>query len=40
MRLAVIGAGGMGTFHARSLMALPNVEIVAVADVQRPRRAR
>jgi len=34
MRLAVIGAGGMGTFHARSLMALPNVEIVAVADVR------
>jgi myo-inositol 2-dehydrogenase/D-chiro-inositol 1-dehydrogenase len=34
MRLAIIGAGGMGTFHARSLMALPNAEIVAVADVR------
>jgi len=34
MRLAIIGAGGMGTFHARSLVALPNAEIVAVADVR------
>ncbi len=32
MRLAIIGAGGMGSFHARSLAALPDVEIVAVAD--------
>jgi myo-inositol 2-dehydrogenase/D-chiro-inositol 1-dehydrogenase len=32
MRLAIIGAGGMGSFHARSLAALPGVEIVAIAD--------
>lgn len=32
MRLAIVGAGGMGSFHARSLAALPAVEIVAVAD--------
>ena len=32
MRLAIVGAGGMGSFHARSLAALPGVEIVAVAD--------
>jgi myo-inositol 2-dehydrogenase / D-chiro-inositol 1-dehydrogenase len=31
-RIAVIGAGGMGSFHAESLAALPGVEIVAVAD--------
>jgi myo-inositol 2-dehydrogenase/D-chiro-inositol 1-dehydrogenase len=34
MKLAIIGAGGMGSFHARALAALPNVEIVAVADVR------
>lgn len=34
MRLAIVGAGGMGSFHARSLAALPGVEIVAVADVR------
>ncbi len=32
MRLAIIGAGGMGSCHARSLAALPGVEIVAIAD--------
>ncbi|HZX54250.1 MAG TPA: Gfo/Idh/MocA family oxidoreductase, partial [Ilumatobacteraceae bacterium] len=36
MRLAIIGAGGMGSFHARALAALPNAEIVAVADVREP----
>jgi myo-inositol 2-dehydrogenase/D-chiro-inositol 1-dehydrogenase len=34
MRIAIVGAGGMGTFHARSLAALPGVEIAAVADVR------
>jgi myo-inositol 2-dehydrogenase/D-chiro-inositol 1-dehydrogenase len=34
MRLAIVGAGGMGSFHARSLAALPDVEIVAIADVR------
>ena len=34
MRLAIVGAGGMGSFHARSLAALPGVEIVAIADVR------
>ena len=33
MRLAIVGAGGMGSFHARSLATLPDVEIVAIADV-------
>ena len=32
MRVAIVGAGGMGSFHARSLAALPGVEIVAIAD--------
>ncbi len=32
MRLAIVGAGGMGSFHARTLAALPGVEIVAIAD--------
>ncbi len=31
-RLAIVGAGGMGSFHARSLAAMPDVEIVAIAD--------
>jgi myo-inositol 2-dehydrogenase/D-chiro-inositol 1-dehydrogenase len=34
MRVAIVGAGGMGSFHARSLASLPDVEIVAVADVR------
>ena len=34
MRLAIVGAGGMGSFHARSLAALPGVEIVAIADLR------
>lgn len=32
MKLAIVGAGGMGSFHARSLVALSGVEIVAIAD--------
>ena len=31
-RVAVIGAGGMGRFHAETLMAIPGVELAAVAD--------
>lgn len=34
MRVAIVGAGGMGSFHARSLADLPGVEIVAIADVR------
>ena len=34
MKLAIVGAGGMGTFHGHSLANLPDVEIVAVADVR------
>lgn len=34
MRLAIVGAGGMGTFHGHSLANLPGVEIVAVADIR------
>ena len=34
MKLAIVGAGGMGSFHARSLAALPGVEIVAIADLR------
>ena len=34
MRLAIVGAGGMGSFHARELFAMPDVEIVAIADVR------
>lgn len=30
--VAVIGAGGMGRFHAETLLALPGVELAAVAD--------
>ena len=31
-RVAVLGAGGMGRFHAETLMSLPGVELAAVAD--------
>ncbi len=31
-KLAVIGAGGMGRFHADTLAALPGVELAAIAD--------
>lgn len=34
MRLAIVGAGGMGTFHGHSLASLPGIEIVAVADIR------
>jgi len=32
LRLAVVGAGRLGGYHARKLAALPSVELVAVAD--------
>ncbi|MEO1062476.1 MAG: Gfo/Idh/MocA family oxidoreductase [Actinomycetota bacterium] len=31
-RLAVIGAGGMGSFHARTLARIPGVEVALIAD--------
>lgn len=31
-QVAVIGAGGMGRFHAETLLALPGVELAAIAD--------
>lgn len=31
-RVAVIGAGGMGRFHAETLVGLPGVELAAIAD--------
>jgi myo-inositol 2-dehydrogenase/D-chiro-inositol 1-dehydrogenase len=31
-RVAIVGAGGMGSFHGHSLAELPGVEIVAIAD--------
>lgn len=31
-RVAVLGAGGMGRFHAETLLSLPGVELAAVAD--------
>lgn len=31
-KIGLIGAGGMGSFHARTLAAVPNVEITAIAD--------
>lgn len=38
IRVAVIGVGGMGEFHARTLAALSAVEVVAVADPDADRR--
>lgn len=31
-RIAVIGAGGMGSFHARTLASIPNAEVAVLAD--------
>ena len=37
MKVAVIGVGHLGKQHARLYADLPDVELVAVADIQRPR---
>lgn len=37
MRMAVIGAGRMGTLHARRLARMPDVDLVGVADVNEAR---
>jgi predicted dehydrogenase len=39
LRVAVVGAGVMGRFHANNYAALPHVELVAVADPDPDRRA-
>jgi myo-inositol 2-dehydrogenase/D-chiro-inositol 1-dehydrogenase len=36
LRIGVIGVGGMGTFHARTLAALAGVEVAVVADPYQP----
>ncbi len=33
LRIGLIGAGGMGSFHARTLAAMGDVEMVAIADL-------
>jgi predicted dehydrogenase len=38
LRLAVVGAGRLGGYHAQKLAALPSVELVAVADPLAARR--
>ena len=37
LRVAVIGVGHLGRHHARILAAMPDVDLVAVVDVNRPR---
>jgi predicted dehydrogenase len=37
LRVAVVGVGHLGRHHARILAALPGVDLVAVADINRPR---
>ncbi len=39
LRTAVIGLGWAGTVHARTLAALPGIELVALADLDPARRA-
>jgi len=39
-RLAVVGVGHLGKEHARILSALPDVELVGVADAQAPQAAQ
>lgn len=36
LRVGVVGVGGMGSFHARTLSELAGVEVVAVADPHEP----
>ena len=38
LRIGVIGAGRLGTFHARKIRRLPNVELAGVADPVEVRR--
>jgi myo-inositol 2-dehydrogenase/D-chiro-inositol 1-dehydrogenase len=40
VRVSVIGVGGMGSFHARTLASLGGVEVTAVADVYEPNARR
>ena len=37
VRVAVIGAGRMGGYHAKALAKLPSVELVAIADISHDR---
>ncbi len=39
LRVAVVGVGHLGRHHARLLAAMPGVELVAVADIDRVRAA-
>ena len=40
VRVGVVGVGGMGSFHARTLAAIAGVEVVVVADVYEPNASR
>jgi myo-inositol 2-dehydrogenase/D-chiro-inositol 1-dehydrogenase len=40
LRVAVVGVGGMGSFHARTLAALAGVEVATVADTYEPNATR
>jgi myo-inositol 2-dehydrogenase/D-chiro-inositol 1-dehydrogenase len=40
VRVAVIGVGGMGSFHARTLAGLTGVEVSTVADTYEPNATR
>jgi predicted dehydrogenase len=40
LRIAVIGAGHLGTIHARKLRTMPGVELVAIVDPVESQRAR
>lgn len=40
MRVAVIGAGRLGGFHAKKIAAMKNAELVAVVDPSQPARER
>ncbi len=39
LRVGIAGFGGMGTTHARAYAGLPNVQLVAAADLREERRA-
>lgn len=37
VKLAVIGVGNMGSAHVRDIPSLPNAELVAICDIDRPK---
>jgi predicted dehydrogenase len=39
-RIGIIGVGQIGKHHLNNYQTLPNVEVVAIADIDRPEASR